>query len=293
MERGDRLAMLRARIRHRLASEQDPQSNSSVTQVAPQDPVVQLAPEDLIIPVSSKTRGPDLDAENEALLRRLASVLILVGSVLGMASGAMLVQGGPGDLLTSDLFESAGEVTFTGQLVAAEDGHGVGNASVEIRFSENGGVVHSATTTADGWFFFEGLPTGEPILMTVEAEGFMTVRRWTQPSGGDIAIFTMTEGDGVVSESDVTEVGGWDLEHAVTLSSIVAAVTVASAGIGVIASIEARRGRRYRRTQVLAAIGMLSRGLFVFGPLLILTGMVLLAVARGSFDDAELAAPEW
>ena len=32
-----------SRIRHRLASEQDPQSNSSVTQVAPQDPVVQLA----------------------------------------------------------------------------------------------------------------------------------------------------------------------------------------------------------------------------------------------------------
>ena len=164
--------------------------------------------------MSSKTRGPDLDAENEALLRRLASVLILVGSVLGMASGAMLVQGGPGDLLTSDLFDSAGEVTFTGQLVAAEDGHGVGNASVEIRFSENGGVVHSATTTADGWFFFE-LTDRDPILMTVEAEGFMTVRRWTQPSGGDIAIFTMTEGDGVVRESDVTEVGGWDLEHAV------------------------------------------------------------------------------
>jgi sugar phosphate permease len=62
-------------------------------------------------------------------------------------------------------------------------------------------------------------------------------------------------------------------------------ITVITAFIGFQAAVEVRRAKHYRRTQYLAGISLFSRGLIVFGPLLILIGMIMLVIAKEQFSD--------
>jgi hypothetical protein len=46
-----------------------------------------------------------------------------------------------------------------------------------------------------------------------------------------------------------------------------------------------RRAKHYRRTQYLAGFALFSRGLIIFGPLMILVGMIMLSISKDQFDD--------
>jgi hypothetical protein len=95
----------------------------------------------------------------------------------------------------------------------------------------------------------------------------------------------LNTGEGVRKEIDDSIIEGWSLEAAVSLSTIIGLFTLGTALIGVHSSIEARRGKRYRRTQYLAGIAIFSRGLIIFGPVLILCGMGLLILSKDGFED--------
>ena len=64
--------------------------------------------------------------------RNLAAALILVGSILGMISGVLILQGNPTNLLDSSLFNNEASVDITG-LVLDEDGRGLENVSIASR----------------------------------------------------------------------------------------------------------------------------------------------------------------
>ena len=66
------------------------------------------------------------------------------------------------------------------------------------------------------------------------------------------------------------------------------AMTLLFALVGFFAAAEAQRGVKYRRAQYLCGIALFSRGLIFFGPLLILFGMALLAIAKEQFLDQNI-----
>ena len=99
--------------------------------------------------------------------------------------------------------------------------------------------------------------------------------------------FTMKNGTGITEETFQSQDSGWSLEAAVGLSTFIGVMTIITGIVGVQASVEIRRAKRYRRTQYLAGISLFSRGLILFGPILILVGMGLLTLTKEQFEDTE------
>lgn len=64
----------------------------------------------------------DLDYDERSKLRMIAAIAILIGSILGIISGGILLQGNPDDLLNSSLFNEAETVDLTGQVLTDDGG---------------------------------------------------------------------------------------------------------------------------------------------------------------------------
>ena len=59
----------------------------------------------------------DLDYDDRERLRMIVAILVLIGSILGVVSGGILLQGNPDDLLNSTIFNEADTVDLTGQFL--------------------------------------------------------------------------------------------------------------------------------------------------------------------------------
>ena len=227
----------------------------------------------------------DLDYDDREKIRVIVAVLILVGSILGIISGGILLQGNPDELLNSSLFNEVETVDITGQVLTV-DGVTLENASVEL--FEDGSVQYLQSTTSDenGYFQFYNV---EPEMMKIMViiDGYVSEERTFLAENGLIKPFTMEEGNSsnVNQESYRGSDGGWSLEAAVALSTFLGVVTIITGFVGIQASVEVRRGTRYRRTQYLAGIGLFSRGLIWIGPILILAGMALNSLVKEQYED--------
>ena len=227
----------------------------------------------------------DLDYDDREKIRVIVAVLILVGSILGIISGGILLQGNPDELLNSSLFNEVETVDITGQVLTV-DGVTLENASVEL--FEDGSVQYLQSTTSDenGYFQFYNV---EPEMMKIMViiEGYVSEERTFLAENGLIKPFTMEEGNSsnVNQESYRGSDGGWSLEAAVALSTFLGVITIITGFVGIQASVEVRRGTRYRRTQYLAGIGLFSRGLIWIGPILILAGMALNSLVKEQYED--------
>ena len=227
----------------------------------------------------------DLDYDDREKIRVIVAVLILVGSILGIISGGILLQGNPDELLNSSLFNEVETVDITGQVLTV-DGVTLENASIEL--FENGSVQYLQSTTSDenGYFQFYNV---EPEMMKIMViiEGYVSEERTFLAENGLIKPFTMEEGNSsnVNQESYRGSDGGWSLEAAVALSTFLGVITIITGFVGIQASVEVRRGTRYRRTQYLAGIGLFSRGLIWIGPILILAGMALNSLVKEQYED--------
>ena len=80
---------------------------------------------------------------------------------------------------------------------------------------------------------------------------------------------------------------GGSMENAVALAIFEGLFTIGCALVGVHASFEIRRKKRYRRTQAFCWVGLFSRGLIIFGPALILLGMIFLMLDKQDFEDQQ------
>tara|TARA_B100001750_G_scaffold243309_1_gene258292 strand:+ start:161 stop:1114 length:954 start_codon:yes stop_codon:yes gene_type:complete len=227
-------------------------------------------------------------SEDEWVLN-LAVLLIIVGSVIGAASGLLLISSDPRDLVSNSMFSRSDEAEVRGLVLSELDtenntgGEGLEGVDVElIRISDD----HSegrTETNSEGRFTVSEV-SREAMLLRIEKDGFVTIERILYP--GEILDLTLTlvEGDGVDSV-DLRKPS--NLASAVQLSTAIAFISLISAAIGIVGGVEARRHLKYRRTQWICGLGLFSRGGIFFGPLLILLGMALLMLAKNQFDDQQ------
>ena len=225
-----------------------------------------------------------MENANASQLRTLAASLILVGSILGMASGGLILQGNPADLINEFSVIGNDESVDVSGIVLEPDGSAVADVNVELMNVDSGEVIGLTTTDSNGYFWFKSIDVTE-LQLTFTLDGHTTVERIFIPDGAQIKPITLREGTGTVVENEIVSRDGWNTENAVALSTAVGVLTVLTGLIGVQSAVEARRAKRYRRTQYLAGLALFSRGLIIFGPALILAGMMLLMKSRDQFSD--------
>lgn len=303
-EREKRLAALRSRVASKLSddtqpsiltSDDTPNQNKRGASLTEQAKFVQDSADMLIdsetvqeaVSIASKrveeAQGMIASSDMKRL-RSLASVLIITGSILGIISGALLLTGNPADLLNTSLFDESSVVDYAGNVWEADSGDSIEGAYVELLNVETLVEIQSTTTDENGFYRFDNVSTQEQILR-ITKDGYTTVERFVTPDEAGESVVTLTPGTGSITEGERVDDSGWTKENAVFLSSAIGILTLLFGLIGIQASIEASRGKKYRRTQYLAGLALFSRGLIIFGPALILFGMIILVFTKGQFED--------
>lgn len=216
--------------------------------------------------------------------RNLAATLIFIGSILGIVSGALILQGNPSELLNTSLFAEQESVDISGTALEDIDGSGVANVSVELLDATSRALLQSTTTDGFGHYAMENVRQ-EVHIIVFSKEGYETVERTFLPDNVGLDPVTMKPGEGVRKENDEQTTSGWTLDNAVGLSSAIGLLTILTALAGIQAAVEIRRGKHYRRSQYFAGVALFSRGLIIIGPALILFGMVVNVFARDDFED--------
>ena len=281
MDREARLSALRSRVRSTLDAEQEEDLVvESVPGMTSLSDVERLS-------VQSLTWADGLEEDDSERIRMVAAVLIFVGSVLGILSGLLLLQGNPVDLLAAELLETNPTVDLRMQALEAESGNALQGLTVEWLDLETETVLQTTMTGSSGWFLFEGVTT-EPRLLRVTGDGYVTSEIEMQAQAAGSPPVTMTPGSGT-ERIEMTQGSDedWSLDDATKLSTAIGIATILTGAVGLLAGLEVRRAGKYRRTQYLAGIGLFSRGLILFGPALILLGMILLTFTREQFRDWE------
>lgn len=225
-----------------------------------------------------------LNKANASQLRTLAASLILVGSILGMASGGLILQGNPAELMNSFSLLGDDETVDVSGIALETDGAAISGVEVELMSYEGQDIIGVTTTDENGYFWFNTIDITE-LQLTFTLDGHKTVERIFIPDGAQIRPVTMHLGNETVVENEIQSSDGWNSEDAVALSTAVGVLTVLTGLVGVQAAVGARRAKRYRRTQYLAGVALFSRGLIIFGPAMILAGMVMLMISKDQFED--------
>ena len=282
MDREARLSALRSRVRSTLDDEQ----GDELVIASLDAPSGDLSDVERLS-IDSMSWGQGLESEDSERIRLLAAVLIFVGSVLGILSGLLLLQGNPVDLLAAELLETTPTVDLRMQVLEAESGNALEGLTVEWLDMDTETVLQTTMTGASGWFEFEGVIT-EPRLLRVSGDGYVTSEIEMEAQAAGSPPVTMTPGSGTERTVMTSGDGGqWSLDDATRLSTAIGIATILTGGVGLLAGLEVRRAKKYRRTQYLAGIGLFSRGLILFGPALILLGMILLSFSKQQFRDWE------
>ena len=271
MDINERREALRARVRKKISGQEEEE---------------ELVVQETEI-VASTTEGEDflIIEENNGLLA-LASSLIFIGSVLGIITGLLLLQGNPAELLSNTLDQDS-VVDVYGIVLEAETGDAIEGVLVELIDLETNNVIQTSETNSYGYYQFENVVSKSHVIR-VSLDSFVTVERTFTPESATQVPFTLTEGNGTIEEDFTQTNSGWSLENAIALSTGIALVTILAGIVGINAAYGARRATNYRRTQYLAGFALFSRGFIVFGPFLILCGMGLMILARDEFQDYEV-----
>ena len=269
MDINERRDALRARVRKKLdGGDELPEEDELVVQ-------------EQEITMSTTQNEDLLFMEDKNGLLALASSLIFIGSVLGIITGLLLLQGNPTDLLGNTL--DVDDVI----VLESESGDSMEGVSIELLEIGSNTILQTATTNSYGYYEFENV-VPEPHIIRVTLDGYKTVERTINAKNVNQDAFTLTAGEGLIQEDETTSSSGWTLENAVALSTGIALVTIVAGVVGLYSAVGARNQKRYRRTQYFAGIALLSRGFIVFGPFLILCGMGLMVLAKDEFDQPEV-----
>ena len=272
MDINERRDALRARVRQQLNPEPEEE----------EELVVQSSE------IMSSTREGEelLLIEEQNGVLALASSLIFIGSVLGIITGLLLLQGNPAELLDNSA-GSEGAIDIYGIVLEAESGEAMEGVSVELIDPETNGILQVVETNSYGYYELQNVVIEEHVLR-VALVNYSTIERTFAPDSATQVPFTLTKGNEIIKEDMTLSNSGWSLQNAVALSTGIALVTIIAGIVGLNAAVNARRATNYRRTQYLAGFALFSRGFIVFGPFLILCGMGLLIFARDEFQDPEV-----
>ena len=276
-DREERMEALRARVRAKKEAALNGEPEQELV-VSTADLTVQSAADEA---ADEWYAMIDRDADR---WRNLAAALIFIGSLLGMMSGALILQGNPTELLNTSFFAESDAVDISGTALEDVDGSGVENVSVELLDATSRALLQSTSTDAFGYFSMSNVQQ-ELHIIVFSKEGYTTVERTFVPDNVGLDPVTMKPGNGTREENDEQSISGWTLDNAVGLSTAIGLLTIMTALLGVQAAVEIRRGKRYRRSQYLAAGALFSRGLIIVGPTLILFGMIVNLFAKHDFED--------
>ncbi|MBR69038.1 MAG: hypothetical protein CMA86_05975 [Euryarchaeota archaeon] len=210
----------------------------------------------------------------------------MIGAIMGVISGVLILQGNPSGLLNSSLFKSNDSLDLHG-MVLDENGDPIINVTIELIDPNTNLKVKDTTTDSNGRYTIENVAVKEYEL-NVSKEGFESVILKFKPEPIGISPITLLEGEGQRIKDELSETEGWSMENAVALATVEGLFTIGCALVGVHASFEIKRKKRYRRTQALCWVGLFSRGLIIFGPALILFSMVLIMFSKEDFEDQKL-----
>lgn len=274
MDINERRDALRARVRKKLDGEDE----------IPEEEELVVQEQEIIMSTTQNEELLFLEDKNGLLT--LASSLIFIGSVLGIITGLLLLQGNPTDLLGNTL-EVDDVVDVRGIVLESESGDSIEGVTIELLDLDSKTVLQTANTNSYGYYEFENV-VPEPHILRVTLEGYKTVERTISATNVNQDAFTLTTGEGIVVEDETTSSSGWTLENAVALSTGIALVTIVAGVVGLYSAVGARKQQHYRRTQYFAGIALLSRGFIVFGPFLILCGMGLMVLAKDEFEQPEV-----
>ncbi|MDP6869221.1 MAG: carboxypeptidase regulatory-like domain-containing protein [Candidatus Poseidoniaceae archaeon] len=276
-EKANRLAALRERVRDKVfQSRMDKRRREK----AAEDEIVVVAP-------SREIEFIELESEEISdgeRRRKLASVLVMIGALMGMVSGTLILQGNPSDLLNSTLLKE-NEVLDVRGLIIDGDGYAIEGVNIELIDLETGILIQSVESNSDGRFGMNGVTVKDHQITLSKTNYTSVIRNFTTEKIE--MVFTMNIGEEVPPEYEETrnKSGGWSMENAVALATVEGLFTIGCALVGAHASFEIRRAKNYRRTQKLCWVALFSRGLIIFGPALILTGMILLVMNKDEFTD--------
>jgi len=219
------------------------------------------------------------------VVRKIAIMLIMAGSLLGLLFGVLLISADPSDLLSNPTGIAEGEAVVAGLLVNEITEEGDGGEyleGIEVKLlDEQENLITRTFTDQNGRFIFDE-QTRQTRIVEVRTDGNITEQRILIPGEVTQITITMRAGSGtnkVDLRMDST------LQDSVDVGTAVAVFTVLTAAIGFGAAMEALRGHSYRRTQWLSGIALFSRGGVFIGPGLILAGMALNRIARRQFED--------
>ena len=245
--------------------------------------------DEIVVQVSTNTQQLEDDFEDSLEGDRyikLASTLVMIGAIMGIISGVLILQGNPSGLLNSSLFKSNDSLDLHG-MVLDENGDPIINVTIELIDPNTNLKVKDTKTDSNGRYTIENVAVKEYELK-VSKEGFESVILKFKPEPIGISPITLLEGEGQRIKDELSETEGWSMENAVALATVEGLFTIGCALVGVHASFEIKRKKRYRRTQALCWVGLFSRGLIIFGPALILFSMVLIMFSKEDFEDQKL-----
>ena len=167
--------------------------------------------------------------------------------------------------------------------IALEDieGHGVENVSVQLLDAETMAVIEEDHDRRLWLLLHSERRSGNPRVITFSKEGYLTVNRTFLPD--NVGLDPVTMNRAVATPNLKTTIRRCRDGRSTTPSASSTAVgllTFLTALLGVQSAVEIRRGKRYRRSQYLAAGALFSRGLIIVGPTLILFGMIVNLFAK-------------
>ena len=133
-DKNKRIEALRSRVRSKLAASK--KTSRDLPEINEEEEViVKVEPQKLL------ETNILFEDDDSLRIRRLASTLILIGSIMmGMITGGLILQGNPNDLLTSSVFNTADSITLIGS-VLDENGSDLENVTIELIDPESGIII--------------------------------------------------------------------------------------------------------------------------------------------------------
>ncbi len=283
-DREQRMLALRERVKAKKTANLTGQVTGQVTVEAETGEEEMVVSQTLVEAEQANDEWMEMLDRDADRWRNLAATLILLGSILGIISGALILQGNPSELLNTSLFAEQESVDISGTALEDVDGSGVEGVTVQLLEEGSRILLQEAVTDQFGHYTMDNVKQ-EVHLIVFSKTGYETVERTFLPDSVGLDPVTMKPGEGTRYENNEQRVDGWTLDNAVALSSAIGLITVIAALFGIQSAVEIRRGKHYRRSQYLAGLALFSRGLIIVGPALILFGMVINVFARDDFED--------
>ena len=152
MDINERRDALRARVRKKLDGEEEIPGEDD-------DLVVQ----EHEITMSTTQNEDLLLIDDKSGLLTLASSLIFIGSVLGIITGLLLLQGNPTDLLGNTL-EVDDVIDVRGIVLESESGDSMEDVTIELLEIGSNTVLQTASTNSYGYYEFQNVAPEKHII---------------------------------------------------------------------------------------------------------------------------------